>query len=187
MGNHTLAIENIYQQLGGRISVMIKEGAGHHPHSLRDPTPIADFMVRSLQPAGGASPAFAGKKFTKSSFYGIENSYRDFPKEGMYITCRGPWFSESYDHYEFRLDGIKGAVTVIAPKRAAPGTPWVFRADFVTRDAVVDLALLGKGFREFGGQITIIEKEGEGHYPLAPKDRRPVVDFIIKRAAAGNP
>jgi pimeloyl-ACP methyl ester carboxylesterase len=301
LGNHTLAIEAIYQQLGGRISVMIKDGAGHHPHSLRDPTPIADFIVRSLQPAGGASPAFAGNKFTKTSFYGIENSYRDFPKEGLYITCRGPWFSESYDRYEFRLDGIRGAVTVMAPKRAAPGTPWVFRADFVTRDALVDLALLGKGFhivvglvptdsngpvlqqwnavykyltdhgfskkpvlegaggaageayawaiansdkvsciygenpvlhsnlskeqpldnlaplakadvhllhvcgsldpwlnsqtrvaerryRELGGQITIIEKEGEGHYPLAPKDRQPVVDFIIKRAAAtGDP
>src|SRR5438876_8942927 len=143
MGNHTLAIENIYQQLGGRISVMIKEGAGHHPHSLRDPTPIADFMVRSLQPAGGASPAFAGKKFTKSSFYGIENSYRDFPKEGMYITCRGPWCSEYYDRYEFGLDGIKRDMTAIAPKWAAPLKSWVFRSGFGTRDALVDLALLG--------------------------------------------
>ena len=299
LGNHTLAIESIYQQLGGRVSVMIKEGAGHHPHSLRDPTPIADFILQSLQPPRGDSPAFAGKKFTKTSFYGVENSYRDFPTEGTYITCRGPWFSESYDRYEFRLEGIKGVVTVIAPQTAAPGTPWVFRADFVTRDAVVDLALLAKGFhivvgpvptdvngpvlqqwnavydylighgfskkpvmegaggaageayawaiansdkvsciyaenpllrsnlskvqpldslaplakagvhslhvcssldpwfksetgvaekryRELGGQITVIEKEGEGHYPLAPKDRQPVVDFITKRVAAGN-
>src|SRR6516165_5851092 len=80
--NHTLPVESIYQQLGGRISVMIKDGAGHHPHSLRDPTLIADFIARSLEPAR-ASPAFAGKKFTRSSFYGVENIYRDFPKEGM--------------------------------------------------------------------------------------------------------
>ena len=52
-GNHTLPVESIYQQLGGRISVMIKDGAGHHPHSLRDPTLIADFIVRSLEPAAG--------------------------------------------------------------------------------------------------------------------------------------
>jgi hypothetical protein len=26
-------------------------------------------------------------------------------------------------------------------------------------------------------------KEGEGHYPLAPNDQGPVVDFIIKRVA----
>jgi hypothetical protein len=36
-------------------------------------------------------------------------------------------------------------VAIIVPKAAAPGKPWVFRADFVTRDAAVDLALLGKG------------------------------------------
>src|SRR5215831_2255816 len=102
-GSHTLPVESIYQQLGGRISEMIKDGAGHHPHSLRDPTLIADFIARSLEPAR-ASPAFAGKKFTKSSFYGVENIYRDFPKEGVYITCRGPWFSDSYDRYEFTPD-----------------------------------------------------------------------------------
>jgi hypothetical protein len=38
------------------------------------------------------------------------------------------------------------------------------------------------------GQITIIEQDGEGHYPFAPQDRQPVVDFIFKRAAAsGDP
>jgi hypothetical protein len=300
LGNHTLPVESIYQQFGGRISVMIKDGARHHPHSLRDPTLIADFIVRSLEQASGASPAFAGKKFTKSSFYGVENQYRDFPKEETYITCRGPWFSDSYDRYEFKPDSTTGTVAVIAPKKAAPGKPWVFRADFVTRDAVVDLALLDKGFhivtgpgptntndtilqqwnavykhlidqgfstkpvmegagraageayawaianpdkvsciygenpvlrsnmsktqpldnlaplanagvhllhvcgsldpslksqtrvaekryKDLGGRITIIIKEGEGHYLLAPKERQPVVDFIIKRVAASSP
>jgi hypothetical protein len=57
LGNHTLATESIYQQLGGRISVMIKDGAGHHPHSLRDPTVIADFIMSSLQPSRGDAPA----------------------------------------------------------------------------------------------------------------------------------
>ena len=33
----SLPIENIYQQYGGRISTMIKDGFAHHPHSLRDP------------------------------------------------------------------------------------------------------------------------------------------------------
>jgi pimeloyl-ACP methyl ester carboxylesterase len=299
LGNHTLPVESLYQQLGGRISVMIKDGVGHHPHSLRDPTPIADFIVRSLQPAGGAAPAFAGNKSKRTSFYGVENSYRDFPKEGMYITCRGPWFSESYDRYEFKPDGVNGTISVIAPKKAASGMPWVLRADFVTRDQVIDLALLDKGFhivtgpvgtnangpelkpwnalyeylakqgfsrkavmegaggaagdayawaiansdkvcciygenpmlrsnmskaqpldnlaalakagvpllhvcgsldpwlksqtrvaekryQELGGQITVIVREGEGHYPLAPKDRQPVMEFIVKCAAAGN-
>jgi pimeloyl-ACP methyl ester carboxylesterase len=44
LGRVSSAIENIYQQFGGRISIMIKEGAGHHPHSLHDASPIADFI-----------------------------------------------------------------------------------------------------------------------------------------------
>src|SRR5262249_15081321 len=127
------------------ISVIIKDGSGHHPHSLRDPTLIADFIAQSLEPPR-APPPFTGKNFTRSSFYGVENIYRDFPNEGTYITCRGSWFSDSYDRYEFTAYSTTGPVAVIVPKTPAPGKPWVLRADFVTRDAVVDLALLHKGF-----------------------------------------
>ena len=35
----------------------------------------------------------------------------------------------------------------------APGKPWVFRADFVTREATVDLALLGRGFHVVTGPV----------------------------------
>jgi hypothetical protein len=38
-----------------------------------------------------------------------------------------------------------------------------------------------KRYRELGGTISVIIKEGEGHYPLAPKDPKPVVDFITDR------
>jgi pimeloyl-ACP methyl ester carboxylesterase len=34
-------------------------------------------------------------------------------------------------------------------------------------------------YRELGGQMSVIVKEGEGHYPLAPQDAKPVVDFIV--------
>ena len=43
-----------------------------------------------------------------------------------------------------------------------------------------------KRYRELGGWITIMIKEGEGHYPLAPKDLHPVVDIILKRVAAAG-
>jgi pimeloyl-ACP methyl ester carboxylesterase len=182
----------------------------------------------------------------------------------------------------------------------APGKPWVFRSDFVTRDAVIDLALLGKGFhivtgpvpfdtdgpllqqwnaaykhltdhglsrkpvlegsggaagdayawaienpdkvscvyaenpilrshmtktqpldrldilakagvpvmhvcgsrdpwfdsqtrvlekryKELGGAVKVIVEEGKGHYPTAPRDVKPVVDFIVDRQSAVPP
>src|SRR5690606_34397927 len=31
---------------GGSIEVVYKEGVGHHPHSLENPTPIVDFILR---------------------------------------------------------------------------------------------------------------------------------------------
>jgi pimeloyl-ACP methyl ester carboxylesterase len=297
LGRSATTIESIYQQFGGRISTMIKEGRGHHPHSLRDPKPIADFISQSVQPAGGAPPSYLGDRPSKGSFYGLENSYRSVPKEGIFITCRGPWFTECYDRYSFNRSGVEGAITVIVPKTAAPGKPWVFRADYVNREAVVDLALLDKGFhivtgpvpyngdgptlqnwnavyklltdngfsktpvlegaggaageayawaianpdkvscvygenpvlhctmtkaqpldnlaalakagvpllhvcgsldpqfqdqtrtaekrfKELGGSMTVVVQEGMGHYPTAPKDPKPVVDFILSQQRA---
>ena len=38
--------------------MMIKEGAAHHPHSLRNPRPIADWIVEHVQPASDNRPGF---------------------------------------------------------------------------------------------------------------------------------
>jgi len=294
LGRCSTTIEGIYQQFGGRISVMIKEGAGHHPHSLRDPAPIADFIESSFKAQATAAPTYLAGKTTKSCFYSIENSYRDYPTEGTFITCRGPLFTECYNRYSFELPGVEGSINVIDPKSPAAGMPWVFRASFVNRDALVDLALLAKGFsivtgpvpynadgplrahwdlvykhltahgfstkpvmegagrsagdayawaiqnpdkvsciyaenpvlrstmakaplledlsplakagvpllvvsgsldpalndntrvieqryKELGGQVAVVIKEGEGHYPTAPRDPKPVVDFVMQK------
>jgi hypothetical protein len=296
LGKYSTAIENIYQQYGGRISVMIKEGFAHHPHSLQDPTPIADFITQSVQETASVPPAFVTGKFTRTSFYNDENFYRYFPQDGAYITCRGPLFTPCYDRYQFNINNFSGGgLNIIVPKTPAPGNPWVFRADFVGRDAIVDQSLLARGFyivtgpvpyddgpvqsqwvttyqyltdhgfsrkpvmegagaaageayawamanadkvsciygenpimhsnlskiplldsldilaragvplisvcgsldpglndntreiekryKALGGQITVIIKLGEGHYPLAPANPQAVIDFIVKNAA----
>ena len=146
-------IETIYQQYGGRVSVMIQEGKGHHPHSLRDPQPIADFIAQSVQPVASTPPAYLSGRIAKSWFYSLDNAYRYFPHEGIYITCRGPWFTECYERYAFELKGVAGAITVIVPRKPAPGKPWTFRADSVGRDATVDLALLARGFHLVTGPV----------------------------------
>jgi lysophospholipase L1-like esterase/pimeloyl-ACP methyl ester carboxylesterase len=38
-------VEKRYQALGGKIEIIRKPGGKHHPHSLKDPTPIVDFVV----------------------------------------------------------------------------------------------------------------------------------------------
>jgi pimeloyl-ACP methyl ester carboxylesterase len=148
-----LAIEAIYQQSGGRVSMMLKEGAGHHPHSLNDATPLADFIERSFQEKAPAVPDFAaGNAFTHSSYYSLENKFDRVPQDGYYISRRGPAFTECYARYEVSL-GFDWPVTIICPKAAAPGKPWVFRAGFVDRDARVDQVLLANGFHIVVGPV----------------------------------
>ncbi len=144
---HTLAIEGRYHQLGGRITVMIKDGPAHHPHSLRDPKPIADWIEEHVRPSGDR-PDFADETFRKSYYYGLGSSYLPLKEEKTFATCRGPGFVDCYDRYDARTDsqwGLAG-MAVIVPKAAAPGKPWVFRADAIGRDATVDQALLARGF-----------------------------------------
>ena len=289
---HTLAIEDRYHQLGGRITVMIKDGPAHHPHSLRDPKPIAAWVVEHACPARDR-PRFADGGFTKSYYYGLGSTYTFLEREKTYATCRGPGFTACYDRYDAGTDspwGLAG-MAVIVPKAPALGKPWVFRADPIGRDAAVDQALLARGFhivvapliaqagpvraqwddvykrlvdrgfsrkpvlegagtaageayawavanpvkvsciygenpalrslmakeppldhldvlaragvplihacggldpclesqtrvverryREFGGRMTVIVDEGRGHYPTAPRDPKPVVEFIL--------
>jgi pimeloyl-ACP methyl ester carboxylesterase/lysophospholipase L1-like esterase len=41
-------VEKRYRALGGLIEVIRKPGGKHHPHSLKDPTPIVDFLVKTV-------------------------------------------------------------------------------------------------------------------------------------------
>ena len=47
---NSMVVERMYHQLGGSITVIMKEGVAHHPHSLVDPTPIADWIERHMHP-----------------------------------------------------------------------------------------------------------------------------------------
>lgn len=42
--NTKILAEN-FRNAGGEIKVILKEGVGHHPHSLEDPGPIVDFIL----------------------------------------------------------------------------------------------------------------------------------------------
>lgn len=43
---NTGLIQQRYEQLGGRITLIRKPGVKHHPHGLDDPTPIVEFLER---------------------------------------------------------------------------------------------------------------------------------------------
>lgn len=149
----TAAIESIYPALGGRISVMVKEGFGHHPHSLRDPKPIVDFILASVAEKSSPAPSYLGDKVRKSTFYGTRETYEHFANDSADITYRGPFFFGSYDRYQFAVPGMDPFVTVLAPQKAAPGMPWVYRVGAARRTDKVDLALLARGFHIVTGPV----------------------------------
>lgn len=153
LGKYALPIEAIYQQWGGRITTMIKEGKGHHPHSLRDPKPLADWIEQNYQPAENKAPAFVSPKFSRTYYYNTDSIYRDSPSEKVFITCRGPGFVKCYSRYQFPIEGVEGSITIVAPERAAPNQPWVLRSDYLERDATVDQALLDQGFHIVTGPV----------------------------------
>jgi len=42
-------IEQRYLEMGGEIKLIRKPGVGHHPHSLKDPAPIVDFVLKHFK------------------------------------------------------------------------------------------------------------------------------------------
>lgn len=47
VSENTEILEARYKELGGEIEVIRKPGVGHHPHSLKDPKRIVDFILKS--------------------------------------------------------------------------------------------------------------------------------------------
>lgn len=50
---NTLVLKQRYEALGGHIEVITKKDCGHHPHSLKDPRPIVDFILKKGMGSGG--------------------------------------------------------------------------------------------------------------------------------------
>lgn len=45
MDENTYLLEKTYKEAGEDIKIIVKEGIGHHPHSLKDPAPIVRFIL----------------------------------------------------------------------------------------------------------------------------------------------
>jgi len=46
MNENTNILAERYRKLGGSITLITKPGVGHHPHSLKDPAPIVEFILK---------------------------------------------------------------------------------------------------------------------------------------------
>ncbi len=44
-----------------------------------------------------------------------------------------------------------------------------------------DTRVAEKKYKELGGNLTVIIRQGEGHFATGPLDPKPVVDFIVAK------
>lgn len=66
-------VRSRYLALGGPVELIVKPGVGHHPHSLEDPEPVVDFIVRH-------QPAY--EEYLHINVRGsLQNSFVKFEKE----------------------------------------------------------------------------------------------------------
>lgn len=62
---------------------------------------------------------------------------------------RSTW--NGFERYDFEVDGKP--VLVVAPRKSAPGRPWVWHGEFFGHRPAPDIALLGRGFHIVAMQI----------------------------------
>jgi len=63
---NTLLLESRYKELGGEVYVIRKPKAGHRPHSLPDPTPIVNFVLKNTTGGKMAEGKWKAEKAEKA-------------------------------------------------------------------------------------------------------------------------
>ncbi len=81
MEENTDILVKTYREAGGEIKVIIKEGCGHHPHSLKDPAPIVRFILSHTAPELADPPLPVDSKMAITFRGNIENCRRKFERE----------------------------------------------------------------------------------------------------------
>ena len=133
---------------------MIKDGAAHHPHSLRDPKPIADFIEASQKLAAVEVPLHSsarrspGPRSTAARATTARFRARKCSPLAADRGSRRPMTATSSASTASACPSRSSCRR--RPRRASRGCS---AADFVTRDAAVDLALLGRGFHIVTGPV----------------------------------
>lgn len=103
--------------------------------------------VTEAKPPVELKPAIEAKTMTKTegvppATAATPTSSAESTKPPLFPGKRSDW--NGFDRYEFDWEGK--AATIVAPKEAAAGKPWVWHGEFFGHKPDPDIALLGKGF-----------------------------------------
>lgn len=93
--------ENKMRKAGGKLTVIVKEGFKHHPHSLPDPAPVVDFIETAIRKDA----------FTSVHTY---DSYKGLVMAGYqgWFSCPGDGSGRGWYHYTGRNGFRPGSCTI---------------------------------------------------------------------------
>ena len=117
-----------YEKLGGPVAVLVKQGLGHHPHGLTDPTPVVNFILGHTIPA--APPVVES----------IEEQARpaDALVDSIGVNVHLAYMDTSYRNY---ADVIKPRLQEAGIRHVRDGCPPAWNKEHMTR--LNDLAAAG--------------------------------------------
>ena len=155
---NSAVVRQRYTAMGAPFELILKPGVDHHPHSLENPTPVVDFIVRHQ--AGYE----AGQCYTLRGNY--QNSYRKFEKErvgtvaflGGSITEMKGWRDMICEDLKQRFPYTKFTfVTAGIPSTGS--TPGAFRlTDDVLSKGKVDLLFVEAAVNDDTNGFSAIEQ-----------------------------
>jgi pimeloyl-ACP methyl ester carboxylesterase len=175
MAENTNILAERYRALGGTIQVIAKPGCGHHPHSLKDPKPIVDFVLaHTVRPESHAATMlrgglrncrirFAREKKGHVAFLGGSITYMD-----GYRPRFADWLQKQFPETEF--DFINAGVSSTCSMTGA----FRLQQDVLAKGPV-DLL-----FVEFA-----VNDNQDAHHPPAVSIRG--MEGIVRHARAANP
>ncbi|OCL20102.1 hypothetical protein AOQ65_01240 [Bacteroides fragilis] len=147
-----------YTAMGAPFELILKPGVDHHPHSLSDPAPVVDFIIRH-------QPGYEAKQcYTLRGDY--RNSYQMFEKErvgtvaflGGSITEMKGWRDMICEDLKQRFPYTKFTF-IDAGIPSTGSTPGAFRlADDVLSKAKVDLLLVEAAVNDDTNGFNAIEQ-----------------------------
>ncbi len=118
VSENTQVAERRYKKMGGTFKVIRKKGIGHHPHSLKDPSPIVEFVTSQ----GQGSANLPAEKIV---------GRKNFILRGDFINSRIRFERENVGHIAFiggsitEMNGYRTMVSTMLEKRF-PKTEFTF-------------------------------------------------------------
>ena len=155
---NTAIVRQRYTAMGAPFELILKPGVDHHPHSLSDPAPVVDFIIRH-------QPGYEAKQcYTLRGDY--RNSYQMFEKErvgtvaflGGSITEMKGWRDMICEDLKQRFPYTKFTF-IDAGIPSTGSTPGAFRlADDVLSKAKVDLLFVEAAVNDDTNGFNAIEQ-----------------------------